>query len=364
MVMPGRSFNSGDYRYGVNGKEKDDEIKGSENSLDFGARIYDPRLGRWMSGDFASSMYPYHTPYCFVANNPMIYKEVDGNFFGLIIGGIIGGVGNAIVAACNGEDVFAAAVKGAAVGAMAGAVFDVVYTGGTSLLIAGGIDALSAGAASTLVAGGASGAAAYGYGSALEGKKTTASGYLDAVTFGAGTAGIGYGLQRIMPGIASWYAGRNSHGQVAEIEAQLLLAEDYEGNLAFIRGDVGAKRNQNVAYIEGEINGESYYSVGVSGTGKNTPVGTAAAPATRVFSTMIVGYDRLFDSEVKILEEFALKYNTTGETHTQITGVRGKLTLVSEKTVCASCGGVIEQFQNMFPNVEVTVKSGYTPAQK
>jgi RHS repeat-associated protein len=40
-----------DYRYGYNGKEKDNEIKGEANSLDYGARIYDPRVGRWMCTD-------------------------------------------------------------------------------------------------------------------------------------------------------------------------------------------------------------------------------------------------------------------------------------------------------------------------
>jgi len=46
--MPGRSFNSNSYKYGFNGKEKDDEVKGNGNSYDFGARIYDPRIGRWL----------------------------------------------------------------------------------------------------------------------------------------------------------------------------------------------------------------------------------------------------------------------------------------------------------------------------
>ncbi len=46
------SYNlSSDYRYGYNGKEKDNEIKGEANSLDYGARIYDPRVGRWMCTD-------------------------------------------------------------------------------------------------------------------------------------------------------------------------------------------------------------------------------------------------------------------------------------------------------------------------
>lgn len=34
--MPGRKFNGGDYRYGCNGKENDNEIKGEGNHLDFG----------------------------------------------------------------------------------------------------------------------------------------------------------------------------------------------------------------------------------------------------------------------------------------------------------------------------------------
>src|SRR5690606_28578426 len=43
-LIPQRRYNPTEYRYGFNGMEKDDEIKGTGNSLDFGARIYDPRL--------------------------------------------------------------------------------------------------------------------------------------------------------------------------------------------------------------------------------------------------------------------------------------------------------------------------------
>ncbi|MEN9303960.1 MAG: hypothetical protein RL264_2389 [Bacteroidota bacterium] len=39
------------YRDGYQGSEKDDEMKGSGNSYDFGARIYDSRVGRWWSMD-------------------------------------------------------------------------------------------------------------------------------------------------------------------------------------------------------------------------------------------------------------------------------------------------------------------------
>jgi hypothetical protein len=33
MQMPGRSFSSGSYRYGFQGQEKDDEVKGEGNSI-------------------------------------------------------------------------------------------------------------------------------------------------------------------------------------------------------------------------------------------------------------------------------------------------------------------------------------------
>ena len=52
MGMVGRSWEAGSgYRYGFNGKENEDEIAGNNNAIDFGARLYDSRLGRWFSCD-------------------------------------------------------------------------------------------------------------------------------------------------------------------------------------------------------------------------------------------------------------------------------------------------------------------------
>lgn len=48
--MPGRKYSAGSgYRYGFNGKEKDNST--GEGNLDFGARIFAVRLGRWLSVD-------------------------------------------------------------------------------------------------------------------------------------------------------------------------------------------------------------------------------------------------------------------------------------------------------------------------
>jgi RHS repeat-associated protein len=69
---------AGAYRYGFNGKEKDDEIKGGGNSYDFGARIYDSRLGRFLSVDPRTNDFPFMTPYCYAANNPIRLTDEDG----------------------------------------------------------------------------------------------------------------------------------------------------------------------------------------------------------------------------------------------------------------------------------------------
>ncbi|OFY82842.1 MAG: hypothetical protein A3F72_01790 [Bacteroidetes bacterium RIFCSPLOWO2_12_FULL_35_15] len=76
--MPGRTFSAESYRYGYNGKEKDDEIKGEGNSYDFGARIYDPRIGRWLAIDPQAFRYSELSPYNFCDNNPIIYIDPNG----------------------------------------------------------------------------------------------------------------------------------------------------------------------------------------------------------------------------------------------------------------------------------------------
>ena len=77
-LMPKRSFNSSGYRYGFNGQEKDDEIKGSGNSYDFGARIYDPRIAKFLSPDPITKYYPSWSPYLFAGNNPIKFIDIYG----------------------------------------------------------------------------------------------------------------------------------------------------------------------------------------------------------------------------------------------------------------------------------------------
>ena len=48
--MPMRTWSdpNAKYKYGFNGKEKDNEVNVDGGDYDFGARIYDSRLGRWL----------------------------------------------------------------------------------------------------------------------------------------------------------------------------------------------------------------------------------------------------------------------------------------------------------------------------
>ena len=49
--MPGRSYNTGDYRYGFIGAENDNEVAGTGNTQNHMFRSYDTRLGRYKSLD-------------------------------------------------------------------------------------------------------------------------------------------------------------------------------------------------------------------------------------------------------------------------------------------------------------------------
>jgi RHS repeat-associated protein len=79
MLMPGRKFEVGDsYKYGFNGKENDNEVKGEGDQQDYGKRVYDPRLGKFLSVDPLTMKYPQLTPYQFASNTPIQAIDLDG----------------------------------------------------------------------------------------------------------------------------------------------------------------------------------------------------------------------------------------------------------------------------------------------
>ena len=81
MIMPGRSFSAGEYRFGFNSMEQNDEWSVTGGHLDFGNWIYDSRLGRWLTTDPLRGKYADLTPYHFASNSPILFKDIDGNDF-------------------------------------------------------------------------------------------------------------------------------------------------------------------------------------------------------------------------------------------------------------------------------------------
>ncbi len=53
--------------------EKDDEVKGEGNSYNFGAKMLDPRLGRWLTLDSKASKNPDCSPYKSMNNNHLVF---------------------------------------------------------------------------------------------------------------------------------------------------------------------------------------------------------------------------------------------------------------------------------------------------
>ena len=84
-------------KYLFSGKELQDGLVGSSmlEWYDFGARFYDPVLGRWFNVDPAAQV---ANPYLFCGNAPMMYIDKDGRLFWLIpvLGAVIGGAMNVI----------------------------------------------------------------------------------------------------------------------------------------------------------------------------------------------------------------------------------------------------------------------------
>jgi len=81
MPIPGRSYqilHDSSYRYAFNGKLHDDDIYGKDNSYDYGMRMYDPRLGRFMSTDPLFKKFPMLSPYQYASDNPIRYIDMDG----------------------------------------------------------------------------------------------------------------------------------------------------------------------------------------------------------------------------------------------------------------------------------------------
>lgn len=78
MLIPNRFESIEDYRYGFQGQEKDDEVKGEGNSLNYTFRMHDPRVGRFFAVDPLEAKYPWYSPYQFSGNRLIDAIELEG----------------------------------------------------------------------------------------------------------------------------------------------------------------------------------------------------------------------------------------------------------------------------------------------
>ncbi len=211
-------------RYLYNGKELNKDF--GLNWYDYGARWYDAGVGRWGQVDPAAEAYYPISPFVYVADNPIIYIDPNGEFLGTLVGAVAGGVVNAF----RGESV----LKGIVSGAAAGAVLDLTIASGGTF-------------AAVVAAGAASGAVGdlvdQTWDIASGAQKGLDLGELGLAAVGAvgGAAGIGIGkvakvagkvvrgLGRGLKGGASWLGGRVLRGilrkssiEVGELSGEIL----------------------------------------------------------------------------------------------------------------------------------------------
>lgn len=116
-----------------------------------------------------------------------------------------------------------------------------------------------------------------------------------------------------------------------------------------IRDQFGIQKAQNIAYAEIDIDGEEDELLAMSG--RTSPAGTVPVPVNRrfqVFETPL-GHDRSYDSEVKLLEEIAVRITPKS---------KGIIRLFSEIAPCPSCQDVMRQFESAYSGIQLIVSHG------
>jgi RHS repeat-associated protein len=91
MEMSELSYGTGTNKYLYNGKEHQNDF--DLYWYDYGARFYDPMLGRFHSTDPKATDYYFQSPYAYAANNPIRYIDVNGEFpWGIMARAILDGM--------------------------------------------------------------------------------------------------------------------------------------------------------------------------------------------------------------------------------------------------------------------------------
>ncbi|MBE6330667.1 MAG: RHS repeat-associated core domain-containing protein, partial [Bacteroidales bacterium] len=76
MTLPGRSYNAHTYRHGFTGHEKESDLAEGIYTTEY--RLYDARVGRWLSVDPLFEKYVSMSPYNYCMLNPVMMVDPDG----------------------------------------------------------------------------------------------------------------------------------------------------------------------------------------------------------------------------------------------------------------------------------------------
>jgi len=201
--------------YLFNGKELDEET----GLYYYGARYYDPRTSLWQSVDAMADKMPGWSPYNYTFDNPVRYKDPDGNcplcaVVGAGIGALVGGGVEAASQLYHSghitswKAVGGSALQGAITGGVAG------LTGGSSLLIV----PVASGAAANAVGGAVN--------KAIRGEKITVGSVATDLVVGAAAGAAGYGLNKLLSGGGRIITSGTQHGTAVHWATMNTVAKD------------------------------------------------------------------------------------------------------------------------------------------
>ncbi|PGH37520.1 MAG: hypothetical protein CRN43_20685 [Candidatus Nephrothrix sp. EaCA] len=85
-IMRGRKFALNSYRYGYQGSEKDNEIRGDGNHFTTLYREGNTELLTWWSPDPKANEQPWQSPYSYMDGNPVLMNDTEGDYskFGVL----------------------------------------------------------------------------------------------------------------------------------------------------------------------------------------------------------------------------------------------------------------------------------------
>jgi RHS repeat-associated protein len=280
------------YKRGYTGHEHIDAF----GLINMNGRMYDPRLGRFLSPDpfvQAPNYTQSYNRFSYCWNNPMKYVDPDGEFVWMVpvlIGAIIGGYSGYKIGKAKGAEGWSMAgyiFGGAVIGGVAGYTGFSLFSSGMAAATAAGMGGISAGFNIGILSGFASGFITGGGMVALGGGgiNDILGGAFIGAWFGGVTGGIsgaiGGGLQNLNDGMNFWGTRLSSNTEYLTASLDLPLTTKTGGWLAQVTVEdtnliaaAASRRAQNIfgRYI---FKAAMYGSMAVSTVGISSAVGGA-----------------------------------------------------------------------------------------